>query len=174
MGILARITDGIKGNRSTSSSKSNIGSTDGGHSIDKNRILEPTDPTVINPNNPGNWESVRTAPIVESPRYFTKPEANVLKKIATEKTEGARQSQRAYKSLGKIEKADATVHKAHRKYQGVVSENELTKLRSNARLGRKLHAQRPEYVRMSNGLERAEQSAQTRIDELKAKAKGAY
>lgn len=168
MGILARITDKIKGNKSSSSL------TAGGHAIDKNIVLKPTDPTVINPTNPGTWESVRTAPIVEKPRYFTKPEADAIKKIATEKTEGARQAQRAYKSLGKIEKADATVHKAHRKYQGAVADNELTKLRSNARLGRKLHGQRPEYVRMSNGLERAEQSAQTRIDELKAKAKGAY
>lgn len=170
MGILARITDRIKGNKSNSSNSV----TTGGHAIDKNVVLQPTDPRVINPTNPGTWESIRTAPVVEKPRYFNKPEADALKKLATEKTEGARQSQRAYKSLGKIEKADATVHVAHRKYQGNVSESELTKLRSNTRLGKKLHAQRPEYVRMNNGLDRADAGAQQRIDELKAKAKERY
>ena len=137
-------------------------------------MVQATDPTVINPCNPGNWESIRTAPIVPAPRYFTKPEADALKRLATEKAEGARQSKRAYKSLGKIEQADATVHKSHRKYQGEVSEAELTKLRANARLGRKLHGQRPEYVRMGMGIDRAENNAQTRINELKARAKERY
>lgn len=168
MGILARITDRIKGNKSSSSL------TTGGHAIDKNVVINPTDPTVINPANPGTWESIRTAPVVEKPRYFNKAEADALKRLATEKAEGARQSKRAYKSLGKVEKADATVHKSHRKYQGEVADNELTKLRSNVRLGKKLHAQRPEYVRMGNGLDRAEQSAQTRIAQLQAKAKEQY
>lgn len=169
MGILARITDRIKGSQSNNSSSSS-----GGHAINKDVVLQPTDPRVINPTNPGTWESIRTAPVVEKPRYFNKAEADALKSVATEKTEGARQSQRAYKSLGKIEKADATVHVAHRKYQGNVSESELTKLRSNTQLGKKLHAQRPEYVRMSSGLDRADASAQQRIDELKAKAKERY
>lgn len=170
MGILARITEKVKGSKD--SNQSSLAS--GGHNIDHGSVLAPTDPTVINPNNPGTWESIRTAPIVEAPRYFTKEEANACKKIATQKTEEARQAKRAYKSLSKIEKADATVHKSHRKYQGNVADNELTKLRSNARLGRKLHAQRPEYVRMSEGLQRADESAQKRIDELKSKVKEAY
>lgn len=167
MGILARITDKMKGGKATTL-------TDGGHAIAKNQALQPTDSSAINPINPGDWSTIRTAPIVEKPRYFTKQEADGLKRLATEKTDGARQAKRAYKSLGKIEKADATVHREHRKYQGVVSEGELTKLRSNARLGRKLHAQRPEYARMSQGLDRADQAAQARIDQLKAKAKEQY
>lgn len=167
MGILARITQKVKG-------QSDIVSTPGSHNIDHSRVLAPTDPTVINPNNPGNWESIRTAPIVEKPRYFTKPEADGLKKLATQKAGEARQSQRAYKSLSKIEKADATVHKSHRKYQGAVADNELVKLRANAKLGRKLHAQRPDYVRMSEGLQRADESAQRQIDELVNKVREHY
>jgi hypothetical protein len=170
MGILARITQKVKGSKDSNQS----GLSSGGHNIDHNSVLSPTDPTVINPNNPGTWQSIRTAPIVEEPRYFTKEEANAVKKIATQKTDEARQAQRAYKSLSKIEKADATVHKSHRKYQSEVSKNELTKLRSNVKLARKLHAQRPEYVRMSEGLSRADESAQKRIDELKNKVKEAY
>lgn len=168
MGILARIAGRIKGKSSSSSL------TTGGHAIDKNVVIKPTDPQVINPTNPGTWESIRTAPVLDKPRYFTKPEADGLKKLATEKTEGARQSKRAYKSLGKIEAADAVVHKSHRKYQGEVSESEVTKLRSNVKLGKKLHAQRPEYYRMGAGLDRAEQSAEVRIAQLQAKAKERY
>lgn len=170
MGILARITAKVKGTSTNNQSSVSAGS----HNIDHDSVLSPTDPTVINPNNPGTWESIRTAPIVEKPRYFTKPEADSLKKLATQKTQEAKQAQRAYKSLGKVEKADAIVHKSHRKYQGEVSKNELTKLQANAKLGRKLHAQRPEYVRMSEGLQRADESAQKRIDELKNKAKEHY
>ncbi len=169
MGILARITDRIKGG-----GKSTANLSDGGHAISKDKVLQPTDNTVINPINPGNWSSIRTAPVVPDPRYFNKTEADALKGLATEKTEGARQSKRAYKSLSKIEKADATVHKSHRQYQGEVASSELTKLRSNARLGRKLHAQRGDYFKLGSGLERAEKSAQTRIDELKNKAKERY
>jgi hypothetical protein len=174
MGILARITDKIKGFTSNKGNGSSITSSGGDHDIDKNLILSPTDPGAITPFNSGNWGSIRTAPVVENPRYFTKPEADALKQLATQKAEGARQSQRAYKSLGKIEKADATVHKAHRKYEGVVSDNELVKIRANAKLGRHLHSQRVAYVQLHNGLDRADNSANNRIDELKAKAKGAY
>lgn len=168
MGILAIITNKIKGG----SSENKL--IQGGHAIAKTEVLNPTDSTVINPTNPGGWSTIRTAPIVPAPRYFNKQEADSLKRLATQKTEGARQAQRAYKSLGKIEKADATVHRAHRKYQGVVADGELVKLQANARLARHLHTQRPEYARMSQGLDRAEKNAQTRIDELKSKAKEKY
>jgi hypothetical protein len=40
---------------------------------------------------------------VPDPRYFTKEEADAMKGLAKEKTDGARQSKRAYKSLAKIE-----------------------------------------------------------------------
>jgi hypothetical protein len=55
---------------------------------------------------------------VPAPRYFTKEEADAMKGWAKEKTDGARQSKRAYKALTKIEAADKTVHQQHRKYEG--------------------------------------------------------
>jgi hypothetical protein len=63
--------------------------------------------------------------------------------LAKEKTDGARQSKRAYKALTKIEAADKTVHKEHRKYEGAVAENELGKKRSDAGLAKKLHSCAP-------------------------------
>jgi len=85
-------------------------SNDGGHAIDKSKVLAQTDAGVITPNSPGNFSSIRSVPVVPDPRYFTKEEADAIKALAKEKTDGARQSKRVYKFLGKIEAADKTVH----------------------------------------------------------------
>lgn len=145
---------------------------DGNHAIDKSKVLAQTDAAVITPNTPGNFGSIRSVPIVPEPRYFDREQADKLKELAKEKTDGARQSKRAYKALGKIEEADATVHKEHRKYEGVVAENELKKVRGNAGLAKKLHALRPGYARLGLGIDKAENDARTRIDAIKAKLTG--
>ncbi|MGI2909561.1 hypothetical protein [Tolypothrix sp. VBCCA 56010] len=55
-----------------------------------------------------------------------------------------------------------------------VASSELTKKRSDVKTARALHAQRPEYVRLGIGLDRAETGAQRRIEKLKAKVKDKY
>jgi hypothetical protein len=147
-------------------------SNDGSHSIDKNKVLASTDTSVITPNSPGNFGSIRSVPVVPEPRYFDREQADKLKELAKEKIDGARQSKRAYKALCKIEESDAVVHKEHRKYEGVVAENELKKVRSNAGLAKKLHALRPGYARLGLGVDKAESDARTRIDAIKAKLTG--
>jgi hypothetical protein len=147
-------------------------SNDGSHAIDKLKVLAQTDAGVITPKTPGNFSSIRSVPVVPDPRYFTKEEADAMKDLAKEKTDGARQSKRAYKSLAKIEVADKTVHKEHRKYEGAVAENELGKKRSDAGLAKKLHGMRPGYARLGLGIDKADSDARTRIDEIKSKLTG--
>jgi len=147
-------------------------SNDGGHAIDKAKVLASTDDRVITPLTPGNFGSVRTVPVVPAPRYFTKEEADAMKGLAKEKTDGARQSKRAYKSLTKIEAADKTVHKEHRKYEGAAADNELGKKRSDVGLAKKLHGMRPGYARLGLGIDKADSDARTQIDEIKAKLTG--
>ncbi|GAX46407.1 hypothetical protein NIES4075_74310 [Tolypothrix sp. NIES-4075] len=171
MGMLARITGRGKASGNTNDSSS---LASGGHAIDSQKVLCPTDPTVINPMNAGSWETVRTAPVSDTPRYFNKTEADALKKLATQKAQEAKQAKRAYKSLKKLEISDAEVHVAHRGYIRGVAENELTKKRSDVKTARALHAQRPEYAKLGIGLDRADNSAQRRIEELKAKVKDKY
>ncbi|MCC5629073.1 hypothetical protein LC613_13715 [Nostoc sphaeroides CHAB 2801] len=171
MGILARITSATK-SKSSGSNESSLSS--GGHGIDKNQVLAPTDPTVINPMNAGTWDTVRTAPVSHTPRYFNKAEADALKQLSRTKREEARQAKRAYKSLKTLEQSDAQVHTAHRSYIKGVADSELTKKRSDASTARHLHTLRPEYARLGFGLDRAENKAQQRIDELKAKIKEKY
>jgi len=150
-----------------------ISTNDGNHAIDKSKVLSSTDTSVITPLNPGNFSSIRSAPVVPDPRYFDKEQADKLKELAKEKTDGARQSKRAYKALTKIEAADKTVHREHRKYEGAVAENELGKKRSDTGLAKKLHGLRPGYARLGLGIDKADSDARTRIDEIKAKLTGA-
>jgi hypothetical protein len=149
-----------------------ISTNDGSHAIDKSKVLASTDTSVITPLNPGNFSSIRSVPVVPDPRYFDREQADKLKELAKEKTDGARQSKRAYKALTKIEAADKTVHKEHRKYEGAVAENELGKKRSDAGLAKKLHGLRPGYARLGLGIDKADSNARTRIDEIKAKLTG--
>ena len=146
---------------------------DGNHAIDKSKVLAQTDAGVITPNTPGTFSSIRSAPVVPDPRYFDREQADKLKGLAKEKTDGARQSKRAYKALTKIEAADKTVHKEHRKYEGAVAENELGKKRADVGLAKKLHSMRPGYARLGLGIDKADSNARTRIDEIKAKLTGA-
>jgi DnaJ-domain-containing protein 1 len=76
-------------------------SNDGSHAIDKSKVLAQTDAGVITPKTPGNFSSIRSVPVVPDPRYFDREQADALKNLAKEKTDGARQSKRAYKSLAK-------------------------------------------------------------------------
>ena len=147
-------------------------SNDGSHALDKSKVLAQTDAGVITPNTPGNFSSIRSVPVVPAPRYFTKEEADAMKGLAKEKTDGARQSKRAYKALTLIEAADKTVHQQHRKYESAVSVNELGKKRADVGLAKKLHGMRPGYARLGLGIDKADSDARTRIDEIKAKLKG--
>jgi hypothetical protein len=150
------------------------GLTHGGHGMTHSTILAPTSTDAISPLNPGKFTAAdRSVPIIEKPRYFTEEEADLMKTLAKEKTDGARQAKRAYEAVGKIEKADAKIHKHHRKYEGVVADNELTKKRADARLGKHLHGLRPAYARLGMRLDQAADNADIRIGEIKAKLQGA-
>ena len=149
----------------------------GGESSDaisskSDKLTAPTDASVITPLNPGNFTSIRTSPVVDAPRYFTDEEAGAMKKLAKEKTEGARHAKKAYKSLIQIEESDAKVHKSHRKYEGAVATNELTKKKADVGLAKTLHGLRPGYARLGVGLENAENKAAARIETIKAKLLG--
>ncbi|XZN92769.1 MAG: hypothetical protein ACM65M_08040 [Microcoleus sp.] len=146
---------------------------EGGHRIDKSVVMAATSADAISPLNPGKFTAAdRSIPIIEKPRYFTEEEADAMKGLAKEKTEGARHAKRAYEAAGKIEEADAKVHKHHRKYEGVVADNELVKKRADARLGKHLHGLRPAYARLGMSLDQAASNADTRIGEIKAKLQG--
>jgi hypothetical protein len=132
-------------------------------------LTSPTDASVITPLNPGEFSSIRSVPVCPAPRYFTEEEADALKGEAKQKTQDARHAKRAYKSMSKIEEADAKVHKEHRKYEKSVASNELVKKRADVGLAKHLHGLRPGYAKLGVGLQNAETNATARIEEIKAK-----
>lgn len=164
MGIMVKVFT-----RSNGDDNQNKRTYQGDHSLSIESTLKPTDDNVITPLNVNSWESIRTQNVVTAPRYFSKEESIGLKKLAKEKTEGATQTKRAYKSLKQIEEADTTVHRSHRDYQKTVATTETDKQRSNASLSKKLHSLRPQYVSLGKGVEKAEKQADRSVAELKAK-----
>ena len=57
---------------------------DGGHAIDKSKVLAATSADAISPLNPGKFASgKRSVPVIEAPRYASKEEAKAMKNLAT-------------------------------------------------------------------------------------------
>ena len=172
MGLMQRLFNG-GGNQVVAQSGGGM-VHDGSHAIDKSVVMKATSADAISPLNPGKFVAAeRSVPIIEKPRYFTQEEADAMKELAKQKTDGAKQAKRGYEAAAKIEEADAKVHKYHRGYEAAVADGELKKKRADVRLGKHLHHQRPAYARLGMSLDQATSNAETRIGEIKAKLQGA-
>jgi len=159
MGLMSRIFGG------KIASNGNGGDLSG-HNISKNNALSATDNAVPSPKN-ADFSSVRSIPVLQKPRYFTIQEAAALEAIAAEKETMAKAAKRAYRSLKRVDHADTEVHTSHRRYQGVLAQNEVEKLQANARLAEKLHGLRPDYERMGQRIEAADNAAASAIAAIK-------
>jgi hypothetical protein len=157
MGTMTRLFGGDRSDAITSKSE---------------KLAAPTDAGAITPLNPGNFASIRTAAIIEAPRYYSKDEADKQKELAKEKVEGARYTKKYLKATSQIEEADAKVHVAHRKYQKSVATNELTKKKADVGLAKHLLGLAPGYAKLGVGLEKAENHATERIAAIQAKLLG--
>ena len=106
-------------------------SNDGGHAIDKSKVLAATDGMAFSPMNPGDFSSIRSVPVIESPRYASKEEKEAMEKLAKEKEKGAGYAKGVYRAALRIDTADTKVHKEHAKYKGGIAKNELRKIKAN-------------------------------------------
>ena len=139
---------------------------DGSHNLDANKVLATTDSAVPTPTN-ADFSSIRSAPVVTKPRYFTKQEAEALKAMAREKRIMAEASRTAYQALRNIDTSDTEVHTVHRRYQGKIARNELHKQQANAELAKKLHGLRPGYSELHSQVETANQAATAAINAIR-------
>lgn len=165
MGLLQFITR-KKLNASTEAGGQIVANDGTTHNLATNRVLAPTDKSVVTPDN-ADFSSVRTAPVVEKPRYFSKAEADALRILSKQKKVQADASVSAYNALKSIEDSDATVHGTHRKYQGKVARTELEKKQADARLAQELHGLRPHYAEMHSQVNGAETNAANAINAIK-------
>ena len=162
MGFLSRITLAFKSN--TPSSKSLI---DGDHTIDRDRLSQATDSQAVNPLQHGDWSTIKSAPFCEQPRYFSKEEKQALHKIALQKHRESKYSHKAYEALALIEKADARVHRGHRKYLSEAGRAELSKKRADARAAESLHKLRPGYAAIGRKLDQSDKEATNKVNSIR-------
>lgn len=149
-----------------SDDENTLSAADGSHDIDGRKVMRSTDSQVFTPTNPGEFDSIRSAPVNRSPRYFTREEAAALRELAKQKKVEATATQRAYKSLRKIDDADVKVHQEHYRYARRLSGNELRKLKSTQLYAKKLHGLRPQYLQLSGELANADKQASDAIAKL--------
>lgn len=168
MGILNRILE--TWNQKTRDRNAGYGS----HQIDKSLVLQPTDSTVFSPTNPGNFASIRSVPVLDSPRYFSKEEKVVLKQLAKQRKESAKHTQESYQALKQIDDADTTVHLSHYAYKGQLAGNEVKKLGANSNYAQKLHGLRPQYAQMSLNIDQANQQAVNKIAQYRQQVQSTW
>lgn len=164
MGFMSKIFGGkLSANNETGGAIANDGTN---HALDKNKVLAATHSAVPSPTN-ADFSSVRTAPIVEKPRYFTKQEADTLAILAKQQRVMANASKTAYKALKSIDNSDTEVHVTHRRYQSKIAKNEVEKLQSNVQFAKDLHGSRPAIAEMHSQVENANVNAANAINAIK-------
>jgi hypothetical protein len=149
-----------------SDSKGQKGNNTGGHNIQKSNVLRPTDGQAFSPENPGNFGTVRSIPVIQNPRYFTVEEAQAIEKFRDQRKEQLAATKRAYKAVTEVDGYDVEVQVTHNKYAEKIAGNEVKKLTSNAAYAKKLHALRPAYARLSAELDKAEVQMDRRVGEI--------
>lgn len=146
-----------------------LASSGGGHSINKSAALAPSPGDPPSPMNPGSFASLRTAPTVPAPRYFSEDEAEALGALAKERKQGVRHSKKAYKALESIEESDADVVESHYEYSSEAAKQELRKVKAKSKYAQRLHALRPGYAAADMAIDKADQKAALKIGEIRAK-----
>ena len=138
----------------------NLSTLNGNHNLNKDRIFKSDGGFTPTQNN---FEGMRSAPAVETPRYFNREEALALKKLEKEKTAGAKWSKRAYKSLKKVDTADSELVRSHYNYARKVATNELDKQKAKSTYAKHLHGLRGDYARLGHSYDQAVQSGDRNV-----------
>ena len=123
----------------------------------------------FSPNKPGKFENIRSAPLLEEPRYFTADEADKLEELARQKKAQVKPTEQALHALGQVERADAKVQSAYyREYAPRVASAELKKIAAKQQYAAHLHGLRAPYAALGAGLSRAENKATAAVAAIKA------
>jgi hypothetical protein len=154
----------LSGGRASGGSFDRKGSKSGGQlTASYSPALAPTTPAAITPTNPGNFSSIRSAPILTQPRYFNPAEAASIRQAAAQKRQQVGSTKSAYKGLKQIEKADAIVHSEHRDYETVVGRSEAKKKRADVRHAKAMIGLAPAYAGMAHSMALAGDRASAQI-----------
>ena len=144
----------------------------GDHSISSDRTLAPTHADVITPDNPGDMSSIRSVPVLQTPRYFGEAETRAIRQLAEQRGIDVKNSQTAYECLQAIEAADTQLHLTHRKYQTHVAESELKRKQADVKYSQTLHGMRPLYADLQSGLQFSLEAMDQRVAEIAQRIRG--
>ena len=140
--------------------------------------MNPTAGGVFTPSNPGNLDTIRTAPIVPNCREFTPPEAERLAVLADQRSEIAQSSEIAYRALETIEQADQKIHTANRQYRFTVAKEELAKKKADSKYLTGLNDLRADYGQAAASLIESRRKSDKRLEVIEARTrqilKGVY
>ncbi|MGL5080200.1 MAG: hypothetical protein ACRC8A_01810 [Microcoleaceae cyanobacterium] len=120
----------------------------------------------ITPNNPGNWESYRTAPVVDQARCFDSAEAQALADLADEQEQTLSSTRKGYRALKRLTQTDTRVNQAHEKYRQVEAGQELQRQSAKLQSTKYLHSLRPGYAKLGHSLEGSANRADQAIAKL--------
>ena len=140
--------------------------------------MNPTAGGVFTPSNPGNLDTIRTAPIVPNCREFTPPEAERLSVLADQRSEIAQSSEIAYRALETIEQSDQKIHTANRQYRFTVAKEELAKKKADSKYLTGLNDLRADYGQAAASLIESRRKSDKRLEVIEARTrqilKGVY
>ena len=133
--------------------------------------MNPTAGGVFTPSNPGNLDTIRTAPIVRNCREFTPPEAERLSVLAEQRSEIAQASEVSYRALEAIEQADQKIHTANRQYRGTVAKQELLKKQADSKYLTGLNELREGYGQAAASLLESRRKSDRRLEVVEARTR---
>ena len=145
---------------------------------DFSSAMNPTGGGVFTPSNPGNLDTIRTAPIVPNTREFSPVEAERLAVLADQRSEIAQSSEIAYRALETIEQADQKIHTANRQYRFTVAKEELAKKKADSKYLTGLNDLRADYGQAAASLIESRRKSDKRLEVIEARTrqilKGVY
>jgi hypothetical protein len=142
----------------------------GGHSLETSNVLDAVS-DVVNPNAPIQW-TVNTPTVVKTPTPSTETHAQQAELEAAKLKHGVDMGIRVLTAEEQKHQEMARLTSKHRRYLGKVAESHLQITQANSGLGQKLNGMREKYAALGFGLDRAVQTADHRINVLKARLRG--
>lgn len=161
MGLFNRLTGGRASGGSFDRPRQ--GGSGGALAQNYSAALQPTEPNAITPSNPGSFSTIRSAPILTQPRYFSAQEAAAIRQEAAKKQRDLTSTKSAYKGLKKMVKADAVTHVEHRQYETVLGRSEAKKKRADVNHAKAMIGLTPAYAGMGESLSLAADRASAQI-----------
>jgi hypothetical protein len=144
-----------------------------GGQVSRANVMNPNDVVksssgVPTPWNPGDSAEIRTQPVVQRHRNFSREEVARLRVQAAQRGAQAKTNRQGYQALRKIEGADVSDQASFRSYQGTVAKGQVARTAADVGKAKTLLGVAPTYAKMGYSLGAAHSESQVRVAEVQA------